>query len=80
MALVRLEQDYTGPEASQFVADLSARLVKATDLSAVLDDIQATTDLDVSDLRKILVDNFRAFAVREDEDLLDWVIARLTDE
>ena len=80
MALVRLEQDCTGLEASQFVADLSARLVKAMDLSAVLDGVQATTDLDVSDLRKILVDSLAEFSQREDEEILGWVIDYLTDE
>lgn len=79
MPLVKLEGDYTGREASSFVSDLATMLVKAVDLSGILADVQVATGLDEDDLREILTSHFEAFAEREDEEILDWVIARLVD-
>lgn len=79
MALVRLEGDYTGGEATRFVAALAGKLVGCVDLSGLLDDIQGEVDLDEEALRGILVGRLEGFARHEDEEILDWLIAHLVD-
>ena len=72
--LVRFERDATGDEASQFVAELAAKLVEVVDRQAILDDLRDTVEPDIGDLLEILVGHFKAFVRREDEEVLDWVI------
>lgn len=79
MALVRIERDCTGQEASRFMSSLVYRLIKCLDLSALLDDIQAKTGLDEEDLRDILISHLVRFSQREDEEVVDWIMAYLVD-
>jgi hypothetical protein len=82
MALVKIEANYTGTEASQFVAALAHQLVERMDLDELLEYLVVDPDIvhaaEKDDLENALLSALKNFTIQQDEEIVEWVVGYLT--